>query len=60
MSNNKKITELPAATLPLSGAEILPIVQSDGGTMVTKRVSVFAFSDAIGLSGFSGKSGFSG
>lgn len=60
MINNKKISELPQAQIPLTGVERLPIVQLDRGVLVTKSVTVADFSDAIGVSGYSGKSGYSG
>jgi len=48
--SNVKISELPVATLPLTGAEELPIVQAG----VTNKVSVSNLSSATKINNFTG------
>ncbi len=42
MSTTTTITSLPAATLPLSGTEVFPVDQLQGGSLVTVKVPVSA------------------
>ena len=46
--SNVKISELPVATLPLTGTEVLPIVQAG----VTNKVSVSNLSSATKINNF--------
>lgn len=48
--SNVKISELPVATLPLTGTEVLPIVQAG----VTNKVSVSNLSSATKINNFTG------
>jgi len=45
---NVKISQLPAATLPLSGAEVAPIVQSG----ITKKAAISAFSPYVNVKSY--------
>lgn len=51
MATNSKITDLTAATTPLQGGDLIPIVQTQGGNSVTRKASVANLLAAVASTG---------